>query len=135
MPILRLLARLQTYRTIRLRIGSKTLNAMVADTVLKRAIGLMHRKKLKSNECMLFIFGRGSRYGIWMLNMRFSIDIIWLDEKKRVVDFAKNLKPCKNIFDCKTSYPKRASRYIIELNAGFIEKNKFPISKRVSFQI
>lgn len=114
--------------------GSESLNALVADTSLKRAIGLMHRKSLKSNECMLFIFERSSRYGIWMLNMQFPIDIIWLDERKRIVSFVKNAKPCKSIFNCKAYYPEKRSKYIIETNAGFMKAKSDASNKTVRFR-
>jgi len=95
----------------------------------------MYRKRLRNNECMIFVFGRSSRYGIWMLNMQFPIDIIWLDERKRIVSFVKNAIPCKSIFNCKMHYPKRASKYILETDAGFVDSSKLSSGKRVEFDV
>lgn len=104
-------------------IGSVQLEAIVADSFVKRMIGLMYRDSIADNECMLFIFSQEGKFGIWMKNMRFAIDLIWVDSNLRITDFKQNLQPCKNFF-CKTYAPQSMSKYIIELNAGFISKNK-----------
>ncbi|MCL4371922.1 DUF192 domain-containing protein [Candidatus Marsarchaeota archaeon] len=104
-------------------IGSTQLEAIVADSFIKRMIGLMYRDSIADNECMLFIFSQEGKFGIWMKNMLFAIDVIWADSNLRIIDLQQNLQPCKKLF-CKTYAPQRVSKYIIELNAGFISKNK-----------
>lgn len=112
--------------------GHTRFNALVADSFLKRMIGLMFRNRLSGRECMLFVFDRPGRYGIWMKNMKFSIDVVWIDDRFKVVDYAQNLKPCKRII-CKTYYPVAESKYIIEANAGFVNDNS--IRKRMKIKI
>jgi uncharacterized membrane protein (UPF0127 family) len=109
------------YRRATLSISGRKYSAMLADTPLKRAIGLMFRKSIGSNECMLFIFSKESRYGIWMHNMLFPIDIIWLGSDMRVVDMKKDAKQCR-LLDCNTYVPERPARYVLEFNAGTIVK-------------
>ncbi len=67
---------------------------------------------------MLFTPDREARHGIWMLNMKFPIDILWLDGSGKVVDIAQNAKPCKSIFSCPTYRPKSDARYVLELPSG-----------------
>jgi len=67
-------------------INRVSFNAFVADGLVKRMIGLMFRTGLEENECMLFAFGIESFYGIWMRNMKFSIDAAWLDKNLKIVD-------------------------------------------------
>ncbi len=64
---------------------------------------------------MLFDFGRAGSYGIWMKDMSFSIDIIWLDEDLVVIDVLRNISPASypQVFT-----PTREGRYVIELAAG-----------------
>ncbi len=120
------------YRKANVALGRLRLDALVADSFLKRMIGLMFRNELSGRECMLFIFGRPGRYGIWMKNMRFSIDVVWIDDKFNVVDYAQNLKPCSKII-CRTYYPETESKYIIEAEAGFVKSNN--LRKRMKIKI
>jgi hypothetical protein len=100
------------------RYKNKTFRLEVADTLRKLSVGLMNRDKLAKNRGMLFVFGRDGRPGIWMLHMKISIDIIWLDRRGVVVHMWKSAKPCKNMFFCRTQRPKKDARYVIELRAG-----------------
>jgi uncharacterized protein len=96
----------------------------MADTSTKRAIGLMFRQHLPGGSCMLFTFGHSGYHAIWMRNMRFPIDALWLDSKGVVVDVRENLKPCSSLFDCPQYEPKEQAYYLIELSAGAARKEK-----------
>lgn len=94
----------------------------VAATAWRKAIGLMGRKRL-GNSGLLMVFSKEGRPGIWMLGMRFPIDLVFLDRRKRVVDIRKNIQPIG--FHPKTwmiYYPKRPARYVIELPAGTVKR-------------
>ncbi|HVC57985.1 MAG TPA: DUF192 domain-containing protein [Candidatus Acidoferrales bacterium] len=116
-------------------IGKRTLDALVADTFVKKMIGLMFRDGLPSGGCMLFAFDYSSRQGIWMRNMKFPIDIVWLDEKKRITGMKSGTKPANGFFDFTTYYPGSPSKYIIELPSGFLSRNKVGKNSKVSFKI
>lgn len=80
----------------------------VADTMMKRALGLMFRK-----ECeMLFTFPFDSRFSIWTPFMRFPIDLFFLDSRFRVVEARENMAPWR------FHRPKKAYRYLFEAPAG-----------------
>jgi hypothetical protein len=106
----------------------------VADSFGKVAKGLMNRKNLRANGGMLFVFGKDGRYGFWMLNMKFSIDIIWLDRNFRVVYVWRSAKPCASIFSCRTVKPDRDSRYVLELRAGTASKLGLRIGDRMMME-
>jgi len=91
----------------------------------------MFRDSIKENTCMLFVFPDEARQGIWMHNMRFAIDVIWLDSKSRIVSIEKNLRPCKSVFSCKTYLPKSDTKYIIEMKAGTIIRNRIKTGLKV----
>lgn len=93
----------------------------IADGFFKKMNGLMGWNELGSNEGMLFIFKENSRPGIWMLNMKFPIDIIWLDRSMRIVHIVENARPCRSIFDCPTYRPGRNSKYVVELRSGSVK--------------
>ncbi len=106
------------YGSVKVRYKGHDFDALLADSPLKQAIGLMYRNKIGDNEGMLFIFGRPSYYGIWMHNMRFPIDIIWIDEKKRVAHIVEGAEPCKSILNCKVYKPAKPASAVLEVNAG-----------------
>lgn len=122
--ILEYIQRRQKYKVARLTIKGKIMKALVADSSTKRMIGLMYRNSIPQGTCMLFVFDGNGRHGIWMRNMKFPIDVLWLDADLRVVDYVEGIKPCTSIFNCKTYEPKKDAKYIVELNSGFVKKNK-----------
>ncbi len=81
--------------------------------------GLGGRNLLLSRAGMLFVFPKPDRYGIWMREMRFPLDILWFSADRRVIYFLRNIQPdtFPQIF-----YPPSAALYILELNAGSIDK-------------
>nr|MBA4405030.1 hypothetical protein [Nanoarchaeum sp.] len=74
--------------------------------------GLMFSKKLKANQAVVLDVRKYSG-AIHMWFVFFSIDVIWLDEKFKVIDVKHNVKP----FTCYLK-PKSKPRYVIELNSG-----------------
>jgi len=57
---------------------------------------------------------------IHMTFMRFNIDVVWVDEKMRVVDVKKNVPPV-NPFKPSTFRiyrPSAAAKFVVELEAG-----------------
>lgn len=91
----------------------------VARDFESRAKGLSGVSKLSKNEGMLFVFDDSDEYGIWMKGMLFPIDVIWIDENWKIVFFVENLSPCaKDGSNCKTVYPTKPARYILEVAAG-----------------
>jgi len=125
---------MQKYEHRGLSINGKSFSALVADSFSKRMIGLMFRKKLNKRECMLFIFGSEGDQAIWMRNMLFPIDVVWLDSKMRVVDTVQSIKPCKSILSCKEYHPRRAAKYIIEMVSGSVKANGINSRSRISVQ-
>jgi uncharacterized membrane protein (UPF0127 family) len=74
--------------------------------------------RLASNEGMVFDCG-GPTAKIWMKDMRFPIDVLWLDTKGVVVHMESSLQP--NTYP-KMYGPDAAARYVVELPSGIIAK-------------
>ncbi|MHB8482111.1 MAG: DUF192 domain-containing protein [Nitrospiria bacterium] len=92
------------------------INARVADTTHARSTGLMGRSHLGVNEGMLFLFETTGLHRMWMKNMLIPIDIIWLNERKEIVEIARSVPPCLND-PCKI-YGSSPSRYVLEMSDG-----------------
>lgn len=101
---------------------------LIADTPEKRKQGLSGIDSLPASTVLLFSFDTDSNCGIWMKNMKFSIDTIWLDRDFKVIDFKEKLSPLSypEIF-----YPSLPCRYLIEAKEGFIKDNSVKISNKV----
>lgn len=107
------------------------LQAEIAASEPDRRRGLLFRRGLADNQGMLFIFDKEGQYNFWMKNMRFPLDIIWIDAQKIVVDMTKNALPCKD--SCAGLIAAGAVKYVLEIKSGFIEKNGVKIGDSVDF--
>jgi hypothetical protein len=100
-----------------------------------RAMGLMFRPSLPLDKGMLFLFdGPPDFHTIWMKNCKFPIDILWLDEEKRVVHVGEAVPPCKED-PCPVYQPLRKASYVVELNAGQARREKATVGAPVSFSL
>jgi uncharacterized protein len=99
-----------------------------------RAMGLMFRPSLPKDRGMLFIFERSDFHSIWMKNCKFPIDIVWLDEDKKVVHVAESVPPCK-ADPCPVYNPLRRAAYVVELNAGQARREKAVLGSAFAFTL
>ncbi len=113
-------------------IGENIFFLKKSETQTEKTKGLSGVIKMGENYGMLFIYNNPDKYGIWMKDMNFPIDIIWLDAEKKVIDIKENALPesFPNVF-----YPQSPATYIIELNAGTAEKEKINIGDIVVFYL
>jgi uncharacterized membrane protein (UPF0127 family) len=109
------------------RINNVEINVDVADTPAKEALGLGGRESLKEGEGMWFVFSRADAYGFWMKDMKFPIDIIWLDENSKILTIASAVAP--ETFP-KVFYPSGDALYVLEVPANFAEKSHFQIGDK-----
>ena len=70
-------------------VNGKTFNLLIAKSDKERALGLSKRDKLDFNSGMLFSFEKKGIYPFWMRDMRFPIDIIYIDDSV-IVDIIEN---------------------------------------------
>jgi uncharacterized protein len=121
------------YGTGSVRLGGRTIKVHLADSFAAMMFGLMYWERLEKGRGMLFTLGRESRIsaGIWMLNVKFPIDIVWMDSSGSVVDVKEKAKPCTSFFRCKTHVPRSKAKYVLELNAGSARKLGIRIGNRI----
>lgn len=89
----------------------------VASTAIERTRGLSDREELSTRaEGLLFLFDEADKYGIWMKDMNFAIDIMWFDTDGRLIHLVQNALPesFPNVFT-----PPDDALYILEVEAGF----------------
>jgi uncharacterized protein len=102
-----------------------------------RARGIMFRPSLPEDRGLLFVFEEPGVYPFWMKNCRFAIDMIWLDEDRRVTYIADSVPPCKK--DPCPSYgpsgPARPALYVLEINAGQARREKVLVGTTLDFKL
>jgi len=110
------------------------IKAEIAFTPEERALGLMFREGLEENEGMLLVFERLDFYAIWMKNMKFSIDIIWLSPEGKVVYIAANVPPCSED-PCPSYQPYQKAIYVLEVAAGTAEKEHIKVGCQLNIEL
>jgi len=119
------------------KIDGVVLEVQIADTDPRRARGLMFQEQLPLDEGMLLVFDDANKRSIWMLNMQFPLDVIWIDDNSKVVFIEKNVPPCKTALETVTcpSYNGGSmdAKYVLEVTAGFVEE--FKITTESTFEI
>jgi uncharacterized protein len=118
---------------INISINNYTLLADLSITYEQILLGLSNKSSIKENEGMLFVLNPSSRRGFWMKDMKFPIDVIWLNENKEIVHIKKSLEPC--VTNCPVYYPDRESKYVLETVAGFADKQNLKVGDKVFFEL
>jgi uncharacterized membrane protein (UPF0127 family) len=105
-----------------------TIDTEVVDTKPSRELGLSGRGSLPKDGGMLFGFDRPGVYGFWMKDMKFSLDLIWIDSNGQVVTIERDVKP--------ETYPTVFKNsvnalYVLEIAAGEAEKKGIFLGSKV----
>ncbi len=101
--------------------GGEEIIVELAVSTSQRARGLMFRDQLPEGQGMLLVFSSSDFRSIWMKNVRFPLDLLWVDKSGRVVHFERSVPPCAEE-PCPSYMPLRKASAVLELNAGSIEK-------------
>lgn len=114
-------------------IGGVTVRAEVARDEESQRRGLSGRDFLGENEGMLFVYDEAEIRGFWMKEMRFSLDIIFIDDDE-VVDVVENLLPPK-FGEMPASYTsKQLANYVLEVRAGLAREHGVEIGDEVDIR-
>jgi uncharacterized protein len=88
--------------------------------------GLMFRKSLPENSGMLFVFPDEAIQSFWMKNTLIPLDMIFISANDRVVDIKNNFLPCTTD-PCPTYQSVLPAKYVLEVNAGMVQKEGIAI--------
>ena len=102
-------------------------NVEIADTDLKKKIGLQCKTKMELNEGMFFIWETEDFRSFWMKNTSIPLDIIFLDKTYKIVDIYFNAKP----FSLIPILNKKKAKYVLELNEGVFNSYKFNLKDKI----
>lgn len=108
------------------KINNKTYKLIPAKTDAEKIKGLSGRDSLAKDTGMLFVFSDKGIYPFWMKNMKFPIDIIFINDNK-IVDLFENAQvPTlgQTDADLKRYKSSENANYVLELNAHEITMQK-----------
>ncbi len=111
-------------------INDTTFEIERALTQEERVQGLSGRDSIDKGNGLLFDFYEEGDWGIWMKDMKFSIDMIWLDGHSVITDIEQNVSP--DTYP-QTFCPDKPARYVVEVNAGIASQAKLSIGQRLWF--
>jgi uncharacterized protein len=101
----------------------------IADNDYERQLGLMNRNKMNENEGMLFIFPIQGNQSFWMRNTLISLDMIFVNDQKKIVTIHKNTKILSD-----QSYPaSQPVKYVVEVLAGFTDKHNIQVGDKIDW--
>ena len=112
-----------------------TIKAEIADTPLKRSVGLMYRDHLKKDHGMLFFFSQPQAWTFWMKNTKIALDLIWIDDKKRVTHIERHVPICTKSDDSCPQYRPNSDDavYVLEIAGGTVDGYKIEKGTKLQF--
>lgn len=123
--------------SVNILIRNLNISAEVANTFEKRKEGLSKYDTLPLASGMLFVFENSEKVAIWMKDMKFAIDIFWLDQDKKIVYIVNSAVPERDKDDNQlTIYrPPTPAKYVLEVNAGLANLNNVQVGDTALFEL
>jgi uncharacterized membrane protein (UPF0127 family) len=117
--------------TVDLVLRNEKFTMLLANTPDRWFKGLSGRASLENYDGMLFVFPDYEPRALVMRDMKFPLDIIWLNGDK-VVDMRSNVMPENKKEPELTQYlPVYPANGVLEVTAGFIEKYSIQVGDTV----
>ncbi len=110
-------------------INDNKIEVEVADDEDSRRTGLSGRDSLEEGQGMLFAFEEKQIVEFWMVDMKFPIDIIFIDDTM-IVDIDANVQPPEegaNKAALPIYSPDVPVNYVLEVPGGFSEANNIKV--------
>jgi uncharacterized membrane protein (UPF0127 family) len=97
----------------------------VAATRTSRAVGLLSRSGLEPGEALWIVPSRG----VHTCGMRFTIDVLALDEAGTVIDCVSDLRPWR------VRLPRRGTAGVLELPAGTLAASHTSLGHQILIEL
>ena len=97
----------------------------VADSRATRAVGLLSRNGLEPGEALWIVPSRG----VHTWGMRFTIDVVALDQSGTVIDCVSNLRPWR------MRLPRKGTAGVLELPAGTLAASQTSLGHQIVLEV
>ncbi len=111
-----------------LSLGDTVIAVELATTTAQQELGLSYRSSLPVGHGMWFVLPAETYQGLWMKDMHFALDMIWVDHTLTVVDIKSNVTPDSypTVFT-----PRMPAQYVLEVNTGFAAAHHVEIGGKI----
>ena len=94
-----------------------------------RQLGLSNRPSLAWDRGMLFDYQQPNQYCMWMKDMHFSLDMLWLNEQYEIIAMREQISP--------DTYPRsfcgpETAYYVVEVNAGIVQAGDLRLGQHLN---
>lgn len=103
----------------------------IAVTQAEKQKGLSGRSVLPQGQGLLFLYKNSGQRNIWMKDMRFPIDIVWMDANKTVTKVNRNILP--STYPAEVFTAGESTQFILEMPAGGAAKAGILEGQRAKF--
>ena len=98
--------------------NQEKLTIEIADNDAETTQGLMFRRSMPDSCGMIFVMKENEPHSFWMKNTYIPLDIIFLDESKKIVTIQANTTPFSEAEV--PSYEN--AKFVLEVNAGYCKR-------------
>ncbi|MCD4704860.1 DUF192 domain-containing protein [bacterium] len=117
---------------INILLGGESIEVEVVVNVEDRVAGLSNQENLGDDRGMLFVESKKKKHNFWMKDMRFPLDIVYINDKE-IVEIFKNV-PIKTKGEYTSINPNQKANFILELNAGWCDLHNLKIGDQIEYQ-
>ena len=106
------------------RLDDSVITVEIADTAAERQRWLTFREdRLATDTALLLKYDHPDLHEVWMLNVEYNLDLVWIDQDGRVVYIIEDAPPCQNLVETASCTYKTTSRslYVMAATAGFVD--------------
>lgn len=118
---------------VALKIKDKVIKVEIADSKQERSKGLAGREGLEKDSGMLFIFEKKDKYQFWMKDVKFPLDLIWIDGDN-IVEITENVPPAPSNVVAE-NLPKYISNFaidkVLEVPGGVSRENNISVGDKI----
>ena len=119
--------------TVTLPNGSQ-IRAEILTTQDELITGMKHRESLDEDRGLLFVYGKEGYYAFWMYEVKVPLDMIWIDQSRKIVQLVHECPPCPGPREKCPSYGGQVpAQYILEVRAGVAKKQGLKPGMLLSF--
>ena len=129
---------LPKFQKSQIKINGIDIEVEIASTSEQRKMGLSKREGLYAYSGMLFKFEQNDVIpSFWMKDMKFAIDILWINDGKIIKVDEKVPPPTDGTPDEKLKIfnPGKPVDYVLELNSGFCERNSIKVGDAIEINL
>ena len=102
------------------------IEAEVAADQPNRTQGLMNRRRMGTNQGMLFVFPQNDRHCMWMRNTFLPLSVAFLDEGGKILSI-EDMKPQTDTSHCAAG----PARFALEMNLGWYASRGLKPGQRI----